>query len=72
MVVDGVDTDPNEHIDGLPKVVAPIGSSVITASIQRISGLFPNVTYRVKAIAVTSLGNTKTLWSHIRGISDEI
>jgi hypothetical protein len=71
-VVSGKDSDPTDHLEGPPKVVTPIGGILNTASIQRIAGLFPGVTYRVKAVAVTSLGNTKSLWSHVQGISDEI
>lgn len=71
-VVAGVDIAPNDRLEGPPKVVAPTGSSLNTSSIQRIGGLLPGTTYRVKAVVVTSQGNTKSLWSHIRGISDEM
>lgn len=71
-VVAGVDINANDRLEGPPKVVAPTGSSLNTSSIQRIGGLLPGTTYRVKAVAITSDGNTKTLWSHIRGISDDI
>jgi len=71
-VVDGVDDDAGDHLEGTPKVVAPTGTTAITATIQRIGGLLPGVTYRVKAVVVTDQGNTKSLWSHVRGISDEM
>lgn len=70
-VVSGVDPDPDDHLEGISKVVAPTGSIINTATVQRIAGLLPGVTYLVRAIAVTDQGNTKTLWSHIRGVSDD-
>ena len=71
-VISGVDTDPGDHLSGPAKVVTPTFGTLKTATIQRIGGILPGVTYRVKAIAITTLGNTLTLWSHIRGISDDI
>lgn len=70
-VVSGEDPDPNDHLEGPSAVVAPDGGSLKTATIQRIGGLFPGVTYLTRAIVITSQGNTKSLWSHIRGIEPD-
>lgn len=40
-----------------------------TGTIQRIGGLFPDVTYVCRAEVVTTLGNTRSLWSHVRGVN---
>ena len=71
-VVSGEDLDPKDHLEGPPKVVVPTGGTLKTCSIQRIANLLPGVTYRVQAVAITTQGNTKSLWSHIRGIDDDI
>lgn len=68
----GEDLDPGDHLSGPAKVVTPLFGTLKTASIQRMGGALPGVTYRVKAVAITTLGNTLTLWSHIRGISDDV
>lgn len=68
-VVQGADPNPTQHLEGPPKVVVPTGGTVVTCTIQRVGGLVPDVTYRLRAIAVTSLGNVKSLWSHVRGIN---
>lgn len=66
-VIQGVDATPNTHLSGTPTLVTPAGTSRLTATEQRISGLLPNVTYTAQAVVTTSNGNTKSLWSHIRG-----
>jgi hypothetical protein len=66
--VAGVDPFPNAHLEGPPKVVVPLGSAAMTATIQRVGGLLPGVTYLVRAVCITTLGNTRSLWSHIRGV----
>jgi len=71
-VVSGKDTDPTDHLSGPSKVVAPLFGTLKTATIQRIGGILPGVTYRVGAVAITTLGNTLKLWSHIRGVDDNI
>lgn len=68
-VVQGVDPNPKIHLEGTSKVVIPLNSSLKTASIQRIGGLWHNVTYAVRATAVTDQGNTRMLESHMRGIT---
>jgi hypothetical protein len=68
LAVSGVDVDPNVHLEGPSFVIEPYGSNRKTATMQRIGGLFPGVTYRVRAVVITSTGNTRNLWSHIRGI----
>lgn len=71
-VVAGVDPDPNDHLEGPSMVVAPEGSLKKTATIQRVGGLWPGVTYRIRATVVTDQGNTVELWSHIRGIASDV
>jgi len=70
-VANGIDTDPSAHLEGPSFVVEPDGSSAKTATIQRVGGLVPGVNYKVRAIVVTTLGNTVSLWSHIRGVGTE-
>jgi len=68
-VAAGVDVNPSAHLEGPSIVTQPFGSEVNTATIQRVGGLKPGVTYIVRALVVTTLGNTRSLWSHIRGVA---
>jgi hypothetical protein len=68
-VTHGFDPTPQVHLEGTSKVVVPFGSNLKTASIQRIGGLWHDVTYAVRAIVITDQGNTRNLWSHIRGVN---
>lgn len=72
-VVDGVDPTPHKRLEGPSMVVAPRDSpnQMKTATIQRIGGLMPDVTYVVRAECITTLGNTKSLWTHIRGVDTD-
>src|SRR5262249_31660218 len=65
-VVVGVDPKP-DHREGPSTEVVPLGSSLKTGTIQRVGGLTPGVTYLLRAVVVTTTGNTRSLWSHIRG-----
>jgi len=67
-VVAGVDANPVPHLQGPCIEVVPIGSGFKTATIQRVGNLLPGVTYRVRAEVVTTRGNVRSLWSHIRGV----
>lgn len=66
-VREGSDPTPQDHLIDAANVVTPPGTFVASATTQRIGGLLPNVTYTARAVAETSLGNTLSLWSHIRG-----
>jgi hypothetical protein len=66
-VAAGTDTNATAHLVGSATIVTPDGATSAIATIQRISGLLPEVTYAVQAVVVTSLGNTKSLFSHIQG-----
>lgn len=66
-VIQGVDPLASTRLSGLPALVTPTGTTRQTATQQRISGLLANVTYTAQAIVTTSLSNTKSLWTHIRG-----
>lgn len=68
-VTQGADPNPKIHLEGTSLTVIPAGSSLKTASIQRIGGLWHNVTYAVRAAVITDQGNTRMLESHIRGIT---
>jgi len=70
-VVAGVDPNPVPHLQGPSVEVVPIGSALKTGTIQRIGNLVPGVTYRVRAEVVTTRGNVRSLWSHIRGIGSQ-
>jgi hypothetical protein len=67
-VTAGVDPNPN-HLQGYSIEVVPLGSELKTGTIQRVGSLVPGVTYRVRAVVTTTLGNTRSLWSHIRGVA---
>lgn len=69
-VTAGTDTNATAHLIGAAVITIPDGATSNIATIQRISGLKPDVTYAVQAVVVTSLGNTRSLWSHIPG--DEV
>ncbi len=69
VVAQGEDPNPTVHLEGLPIVVIPLGSNLKTASIQRIGGLWPDVTYKVEATVITDRGNTRSLWTNIRGVN---
>ena len=64
----GNDPDPSKHLEGTSVEVVPAGSNFRTATIQRIGGLWPDVTYVVRAEVLTDRGNTRSLWSHVRGV----
>ena len=66
-VREGVDPSPNSHLVGSPGLETPEGTSSQTATNQRIAGLLPDVLYTVRVVATTSLGNTRSLWTHIQG-----
>jgi|KBSMisStaDraftv2_1062788.scaffolds.fasta_scaffold00048_28 hypothetical protein len=67
IVRDGIDPDPNSHLVGDPVLVVPEGTTMQTATTQRIEGLLPDVTYTVRAVVTTSMDNKLSLWSHIQG-----
>ena len=68
-VMAGIDVNPNSHLEGPSLPITPLGSVLQTGTIQRIGGLLPGVTYATIATVVTSLGNTRMLYSRIQGIS---
>lgn len=63
----GVDPSPMSHVIGSPVLVTPEGTTLQTATKQRIAGLLPDVLYRVTVVATTDKGNTISLWSHVAG-----
>ena len=67
LVREGEDPDPSSHLVGDPVLVIPEGTTVQTATTQRIEGLLPDVTYTVRAVVVTSLENKLSLWTHVQG-----
>jgi hypothetical protein len=71
-VTQGQDPNPKVHLQGPPLIVVPLGSNLKTATIQRIGGLWANVTYVVQAVVVTDRANTRNLWTHIRGVREDV
>jgi hypothetical protein len=67
LVIQGTDANPSSHLIGSPTLVTPAGTTLQTATQQRIAGLLPDVLYLVRAVCTTSLSNTRSLWSHIQG-----
>ena len=47
--------------------MTPDGTSMQTATTQRIAGLLPDVRYTLRAVVTTSFSNTLSLWSHVQG-----
>jgi hypothetical protein len=70
-VAQGQDPNPKVHLQGPSIVTVPLGSNLKTGTIQRVGGLWPNVTYVLTAFVVTDRGNTRSLWSHIRGVRED-
>jgi hypothetical protein len=58
-VAKGTDPDAATRLQGAAQMQG--GKSV-----QRVSGLLPNVTYLLRANIVTSNLSTKSIWSHVR------
>lgn len=67
----GVDPAPQVHLEGTSMVTVPAGSNLKTATVQRIGGLWPDVTYIVRAVVITNYGNTRSLWTHVRGVNPD-
>jgi hypothetical protein len=67
VVLEGFDPAPMSHLIGVPTLVIPDGTTLQTATTQRIAGLLPDVKYTVRAVVTTTNGNTLSLWSHIAG-----
>lgn len=63
----GADPTPEDHLIGGPTLSTPTGTTVQSATTQRIAGLLPDVTYTARAVVGTNQGNTLSLWSHIQG-----
>jgi len=68
-VMQGNDPTPQLHLEGPCTEVVPFGSNLKTATIQRVGGLWPDVTYKLEATVTTNLGNTRSLWSNVRGVN---
>jgi hypothetical protein len=67
LVVAGV--DPNAKVLQGPSITAvPKDGSLKTGTIQRVGGVLPGVTYRLRAQVITNRGNVVSGWSHVRGI----
>lgn len=66
-VVDGLDTDAQARLQGLPALFISEGNEVPTVTMQRLGFLVPGTTYVVRARIETDFGNIKRLRSHIRG-----
>ncbi len=58
-VAQGVDATPSARLNGSPGWTG-------TRTMQRCSGMLGGVTYTLQAVVTTSLGNTLSLFSHIR------
>jgi hypothetical protein len=66
-VSDGDDPLVMHRLQGAPFIFTPDGSATPIATMQRIGGLQPGVTYCVKATAIIDDTDQKSLWSHIYG-----
>lgn len=68
-VIKGTDANPALHLQGPSFLFITDGNAVPTATMQRIGGLLPGVTYAALARVQTDQGDTVELHSHILGIS---
>lgn len=66
-VFSGVDASPAARLDGAPVVmINPAnGTGLVTMAVQRLTGLLLGVVYSLQAVAVTTNGNTISLWSRV-------
>src|SRR5262245_62826106 len=67
----GTDPNPMSHLVGSPALATPAGTTRQTATVQRISGLLPDVRYTARAVVGTAQGDTVTLYSHITSVPEE-
>jgi len=67
LVIIGVDANP-KILQGPSITAVPKDSSLKTGTIQRVGNTKPGVTYRLRAVVITSRGNVLDGWSHVRGI----
>ena len=70
-VAAGADDTPHKRLEGPSITLIPMGGEKKTATVQRIGGLLPDVTYVLKAEVITTFGNTRSLWSHVRGVNTD-
>lgn len=63
----GTDPNPGSHLVGPATLVTPEGTTVQTATAQRIAGVLPDVLYTVKVTVTTSKGNTVSNFTHLAG-----
>lgn len=66
-VASGEDDDPEAHLDGSAIVsINPFNDTGLTTMVtQRLSGLLAGVSYWLEASALTTNGNTISLWARI-------
>lgn len=57
--IDGIDIDPQAHVQGQAQVSGNLAS-------QQIEGLVGGALYRLQCAVTTSLGNVLILYSHVR------
>ena len=63
----GEDPDPASHLLGDPILVTPDGTTLQTATKQRIANILPDVLYTVNVTVTTSKGNTVSNFTHLAG-----
>lgn len=61
----GVDAAVGTRLVGSATIAVPPDETTNIGAIQRIATLQPNVLYVLQGVVLTSLGNTKSLYSHI-------
>jgi hypothetical protein len=67
IVVQGSDPLYTHRLQGSPFILATSGAALPQATMQRIGGLQPGVTYCVRATIITNLAVERSLHSHIYG-----
>jgi hypothetical protein len=68
-ITQGDDPQVMHRLQGAPFIFTTQGNAVPTATMQRIGGLQPGVTYCVRALVITSDTDQRSLWSHIQGVA---
>lgn len=63
----GTDPDPASHLIGDPTLVTPEGTTLTTATTQRIAGVLPDVLYTVNVTVTTNANNTVSDFTHLEG-----
>lgn len=64
-VVDGADADVATRLVGSGAVATKPNETRVVMALQRLANLQPGVSYRLRCLATTSVGNTVSLYANV-------